>query len=51
MALRYNYGVAEIYGIKWGFLGFTKKDCWIKLEPEDVKEIHLLGDKRIITNF
>ncbi len=43
MALRYNYGVAEIYGIKWGFLGFTKKDCWIKLEPEDVKEIHLLG--------
>ena len=43
MALRYNYGVAEIYGIKWGFLGFTKKDCWIKLEPEDIKEIHLLG--------
>ena len=43
MALRYNYGVAEIYGIKWGFLGFTKKDCWVKLEPEDVKEIHLLG--------
>ena len=43
MALRYNYGVAEIYGIKWGFLGFTKKDCWVKLNPEDVKEIHLLG--------
>ena len=43
MALRYNYGVAEIYGIKWGFLGFTKKDCWIKLEPDDTKEIHLLG--------
>ena len=43
MALRYNYGVAEIYGIKWGFLGFTKKNCWIKLDPEDVKEIHLLG--------
>ena len=43
MALRYNYGVAEIYGIKWGFLGFTKKDCWIKLDPEEVKEIHLLG--------
>ena len=43
MALRYNYGVPEIYGIKWGFLGFTKKECWIKLEPEDVKEIHLLG--------
>ena len=43
MALRYNYGVAEIYGIKWGFLGFTKKECWIKLDPEEVKEIHLLG--------
>ena len=43
MALRYNYGVAEIYGIKWGFLGFTKKECWVKLEPEDIKEIHLLG--------
>ena len=43
MALRYNYGVAEIYGIKWGFLGFTKKDCWVKLDPEDIKEIHLLG--------
>ena len=43
MALRYNYGVAEIYGIKWGFLGFTKKDCWVKLNPDDVKEIHLLG--------
>ena len=43
MALRYNYGVAEIYGVKWGFLGFTKKNCWVKLDPEDVKEIHLLG--------
>ena len=43
MASRYNYGVAEIYGIKWGFFGFTKKDCWVKLNPEDVKEIHLLG--------
>ena len=43
MALRYNYGVSEIYGIRWGFHGFTKKDCWIKLTPEDVKHIHLLG--------
>ena len=43
MALRYNYGVVEIYGIKWGFLGFTKKDCWVRLNPDDVKEIHLLG--------
>ena len=43
MALKYNYGVTEIYGVKWGFLGFTKKDCWIKLDPEEVKEIHLLG--------
>ena len=43
MALRYNYGVVDIYGVKWGFLGFTKKDCWVKLNPDDVKEIHLLG--------
>ena len=43
MALRYNYGVSEIYGIKWGFLGFTQKDSWIKLNPDDIKEIHLLG--------
>ena len=43
MSLRYNYGVQDIYGIKWGFHGFTKKDCWIKLTPEDVKHIHLLG--------
>ena len=43
MALKYNYGVQEIYGIKWGFHGFLKKDCWIKLTPEDVKHIHLLG--------
>ena len=25
MALRYIYGVAEIYGIKWGFLDLQKK--------------------------
>ena len=43
MALRYNYGVSEIYGIRWGFHGFLKKDCWIKLNPDDVKHIHLLG--------
>ena len=43
MSLKYNYGVSEIYGIKWGFHGFLKKECWIKLTPEDVKHIHLLG--------
>ena len=43
MALRYNYGVSEIFGIRWGFHGFLKKDCWIKLNPDDVKHIHLLG--------
>ena len=44
MALRYNYGVSEIYGIKWGFLGLSDpKKYWIKLTPEDVKEIHILG--------
>ena len=43
MALKYNYGVTEIYGVKWGFLGFTNDKYWIKLSPEDVKEIHILG--------
>ena len=43
IVLRYNYGVAKIYGIKLGFLGFTKKECWVKLDPDDIKEIHLLG--------
>ena len=43
MALRYYYDVAEIYGIKWGFLGFTQKEYQIKLDPEEVKQIHLLS--------
>ena len=43
MAMRYNYGVSEIYGIKWGFHGFLKDKFWVKLNPEDVKHIHLLG--------
>jgi 6-phosphofructokinase 1 len=43
MAMRYNYGVSEIYGIKWGFHGFLKENFWVKLNPEDVKHIHLLG--------
>ena len=24
-------------------MGFTKKDCWVKLEPEEIKEIYLSG--------
>ena len=43
MAMRYNYGVSEIYGIKWGFHGFLNDKFWVKLNPEDVKHIHLLG--------
>ena len=42
-SMRYNYGVSEIYGIKWGFHGFLKENFWVKLNPEDVKHIHLLG--------
>lgn len=43
MSLRYNYGVQDIYGIKWGYGGFYDDESWIKLNPDDVKEIHTQG--------
>lgn len=45
MALFYNYGVKDIYGIKWGYKGFyTEVDKnWIKLTPDSVKNIHREG--------
>lgn len=42
MALRFNYGVQTTYGIKWGYQGFYEEE-WIKLVPDDVKEIHTEG--------
>lgn len=43
MSLRYNYGVQDIYGIKWGYSGFYDDESWVRLTPEDVKEIHTQG--------
>jgi len=39
MMLHYGYGVREIYGVKYGFEGFYKRnaegeDCYVKLVPE-----------------
>ena len=43
MCLKYNYKVEEIYGIKWGYNGFTNLEDWIKLETSMVKDIHTKG--------
>ena len=43
MCLYYNYGVKDIYGIKWGYRGFHKDEHIIKLTPSLVKDIHNSG--------
>ncbi len=44
MSLYYNYEAKEIWGVKWGYKGFySGEDCWMKLEPKIVKNIHKLG--------
>jgi 6-phosphofructokinase 1 len=44
MSLYYNYEAKEIWGVKWGYKGFySGDDCWMKLEPKVVKNIHKLG--------
>ncbi|CAD8131465.1 unnamed protein product [Paramecium pentaurelia] len=42
MSLHYNYGVQDIYGIKYGYKGFYTYD-WIKFDANYVKNIHNLG--------
>ncbi len=42
LCLFFNYGVRDIYGIKYGYRGFYSYD-WQKLEPKDVQEIQRLG--------
>lgn len=42
MALHYNYGVKEVYGIKFGYRGFYLYE-WEKLSTHKVKNIHHLG--------
>ena len=53
MCLRKNYGVQEVYGIKWGFRGFYEDfpSNWIELTEERVETIHndggtILGSSR-----
>uniref|UniRef100_A0A7S2TY59 Phosphofructokinase domain-containing protein n=1 Tax=Lotharella oceanica TaxID=641309 RepID=A0A7S2TY59_9EUKA len=42
--LYYNYGVNNIYGIKWGFRGiWNNKEPWLRLTPDSVLGIHELG--------
>ena len=43
MSLWYNYGVTDIYGIKFGYKGFTVDQCWERLTPDKVKNIHNMG--------
>jgi 6-phosphofructokinase 1 len=45
MSLHFNYESPEIYGIQWGYKGFyTNPDKnWIKLTPQQVKNIHKFG--------
>lgn len=42
--LEYEYGVKEIYGIRWGYRGFYEDPkYWIKLDGEKVHGIQNLG--------
>ena len=45
MALKHDYGVKTVYGIKWGYRGFYEDfpNNWIELNQEKVKDIHHLG--------
>lgn len=42
MSLNYNYGVKEVFGIKFGYRGFYTYE-WMQLTVENVKDIHHLG--------
>jgi 6-phosphofructokinase 1 len=43
--LRYEYGVEEIWGIRWGYRGFYEEfpKYWTELSPENTKGIQNLG--------
>lgn len=43
MCLWYNYGVREIFGIKWGYEGFYDPEAWVRLKPDLVRGIHKQG--------
>ena len=43
--LEYEYGIKEIWGIKWGFRGFYEDfpKHWVELSSQSVKDIHGIG--------
>lgn len=45
MSLYYNYGVKEIFGIRWGYKGIYTdiKHNWLRLLPKEIKNIHKSG--------
>jgi len=43
MSSWYNYGVRNIYGIKWGYEGILNDEDWLELTPEKVRDIHREG--------
>jgi 6-phosphofructokinase 1 len=42
MALHFNYGVKEVYGVQFGYKGFYDYPL-VRLDPEVVKTIHHTG--------
>lgn len=49
MCLYYNYGVTEIYGAPYGYLGIYSRE-WKKLIPDEIKYIHQSGGTYIGTS-
>ena len=45
MCMWFNYGVRQIYGVKWGYRGFYENfpEHWIELKPSVVSHIHDAG--------
>ncbi|KAF4658267.1 6-phosphofructokinase, alpha subunit [Perkinsus olseni] len=45
-----EYGVPNIYGVKDGYKGFKKDNCWIKLDGKKVETIHRMGGSALVCN-
>ena len=43
MSLWFNYGVRDIFGVKWGYHGFHNSEDIIRLNPKVVKNLHHHG--------
>lgn len=48
--LLYTYGVTQVYGIKGGFSGIPSRETWVRLTPDDVREIHMEGGTVLVTD-